>query len=474
MPEPVRTAEAPPPSTVVGPVAEVSREHGWEALEVEGTLPDGLEGTLYRNGPGHWARIHAEHWFDGVAGLIGVRLANGRAEGSVRLLQTRAARRAQRGQRDTLYAGRASVGSRIRGLLTGDAVGNLANINVQPWQDRLVALYEAAPPVEIDPDTLELKPGPVAPGVRTVNAHPHYVPSRRTTYHVGQVVGSRCALEVVAVPDEGPAEVLVSIPVPGIGEVHDFLATEQELVLVLPPLWARSLRVLLTGQFAPNLEWKASDGCEVVIVPLDAPTQFRRSRIPGFFWYHGVNAHRNGDAIEAMLVGYPDFGVEGWLDDLRKGLDHGPTQSQLWHLRIDDADQVTITEVAGTQGVEFPMVHPGYVSTRHRYAWMAGYADAPRGWWNELVRHDAESGDLARMTLGRPGALGEPVVVSRSNREDDVWLLSMVRDFNRDRSYVAVWDGTDPGSEPVARVWFPDPLPHTLHGCFLPSPGGHS
>ena len=31
---------------------DLSREHGFEPLKVEGRLPDDLAGTLYRNGPG--------------------------------------------------------------------------------------------------------------------------------------------------------------------------------------------------------------------------------------------------------------------------------------------------------------------------------------------------------------------------------------------------------------------------------------
>ena len=79
---------------------------------------------------------------------------------------------------------------------------------------------------------------------------------------------------------------------------------------------------------------------------------------------------------------------------------------------------------------------------------------------------------------GHPAALagpahdrlvGEPMVVPRSDREDDVWILSIVRDLSRNLSHLAVWDGEHPTDAPVARAWFDQQLHHTLHGVFLPA-----
>ena len=44
-----------------------TREHGFEPLRVEGTIPAGLQGVLYRVGMGRFSRqgVPYEHWFDG-------------------------------------------------------------------------------------------------------------------------------------------------------------------------------------------------------------------------------------------------------------------------------------------------------------------------------------------------------------------------------------------------------------------------
>ena len=63
----------------------------------------------------------------------------------------------------------------------------------------------------------------------------------------------------------------------------------------------------------------------------------------------------------------------------------------------------------------------------------------------------------------------EPVVVPRpgSDAPDDGWVLDLVYDAERERSFVAVLDGQSPQSGPLARIWFDQPIPYTFHGNFV-------
>ena len=63
---------------------DLPRQHGFERLAVEGRLPEGLRGTLYRNGPSlfsSFGRRYA-HWFDGDGAVSAVRFDAGGASGS--------------------------------------------------------------------------------------------------------------------------------------------------------------------------------------------------------------------------------------------------------------------------------------------------------------------------------------------------------------------------------------------------------
>jgi len=63
---------------------DLGREHGFEPLRVEGTLPPALRGTLYRNGPGQFGQFGRRyaHPFEGDGAVTAVRFEDGRAQGA--------------------------------------------------------------------------------------------------------------------------------------------------------------------------------------------------------------------------------------------------------------------------------------------------------------------------------------------------------------------------------------------------------
>src|SRR5262249_51818470 len=69
---------------------ELSREHGFEPLRVEGHLPEDLRGVLYRNGPAHFkvGNERYRHWFDGDGAVSAVRFERGGAFGAIRTVRT--------------------------------------------------------------------------------------------------------------------------------------------------------------------------------------------------------------------------------------------------------------------------------------------------------------------------------------------------------------------------------------------------
>src|SRR5689334_4054548 len=80
-------------STTYDPLSEnrsLEHEHGFEPLRVEGKLPAGLEGTLYRNGPGlfeHHGKRYS-HPFIADGAITAIRIADGKAHGAARIHAT--------------------------------------------------------------------------------------------------------------------------------------------------------------------------------------------------------------------------------------------------------------------------------------------------------------------------------------------------------------------------------------------------
>lgn len=453
-------------SPLVAPLASPAREHAFTPLRIEGRLPAGLRGTLYRNGPGLFDDVAVDHWFDGAGVLTAVRVDGGRAEGAVASLRPPGIGDAAQGR----YRHRASWLNRAR-MLAGLGGGpNLANINVFAWRRRLFALYEAAPATEIDPDTLARRGEETFGGaVPALQAHPHRVASLRTTFHVGLRAGRRCFLDVFAFPDDGEPRRVAAVPIDGLNEVHDFFVTERAVVLVLAPLWANPLSLLTAGSFEATLRWQPERGNEVVVLPLDDPQRITRFTTGAFFWWHAANAWDDGDRVEVEWVSYPDFSNSEAVDRLRRG-EAASADGRLWRGVIDPAagtfDRAPVLDAP----VEFPWVHDAVVGRRHRYTW-AGAMTPPRGgvgWWDAWARRDAVTGDVAWVDPGPDRAVGEPILVPRSEREDDAWAVALVRDLRVGATHLAVWDAERPEAGVIARAWFDQLLPHALHGAWVP------
>ena len=122
-------------------------------LEIEGELPRGLNGALYRIGPNpHFTPPGRYHWFDGDGMVHAFLLRDGRAAYRNRYVRTD-------GLKAEMKAGRALYG----GLLEQPSelppnlppFKNAANTNIIGYASRMLALWEAGLPHELKPETLE-------------------------------------------------------------------------------------------------------------------------------------------------------------------------------------------------------------------------------------------------------------------------------------------------------------------------------
>src|SRR4051812_22326993 len=75
------------PAPYTGLFETLPREHGFEPLRIEGTLPSELLGTLYRNGPSRFESFgyKYQHLFDGDGGVCAVRFTGAGALGAAKV-----------------------------------------------------------------------------------------------------------------------------------------------------------------------------------------------------------------------------------------------------------------------------------------------------------------------------------------------------------------------------------------------------
>jgi all-trans-8'-apo-beta-carotenal 15,15'-oxygenase len=140
-----------------GSVLHTAKGFESTALSIlSGTLPTGLRGSLYRNGPGRLERgdTRVAHWFDGDGVVLGIHFTEAGATGVYRYVQGKEFQEEEKAGQ-FLYGGYGMLptGAFWNRFLRGSK--NAGNTSVLAFPDRLLALWEGGHPYALDLATLE-------------------------------------------------------------------------------------------------------------------------------------------------------------------------------------------------------------------------------------------------------------------------------------------------------------------------------
>ena len=454
------TAKAPAPRTPTANLTldlwskDLTREQGFEPLAIEGSVPRGLRGTLYRNGPGLFGQFGRRygHPFEGDGAITAVRIADGQAEGASRVTQT-AGLLAERAAGKLLYGFSAPWPTRVRSALRG-AGKNAANTSVIGWQGRLFALNEGGKPTELDPRDLAMI-GETDLGAITsaFSAHPHRVEARKATYNFGLSYGRVTKLHLYELPDVGATRQLGTVELAGATMLHDFIATDSHLIFFVAPCRIDIKRALLmVGGFDELVRWKPEHGTEVICVPIDRPTEPVRFTVGAFFQWHFANAYRLGEELIVDYVRYPTFDTFYDIGAYARGETRAALGDGRYHrARIDLTARTLSSEALSDRPCEFPTIAPG----EHGYPHALTYAT-----FDDLgaIGSIDSRGEIVAHQLPADQRASEPIFV-------DGHLLALCH--AQDRAFVAVYDAARIPDGPVAKIWIDHHIPITFHGTFL-------
>lgn len=454
---------------------DLPREHGFEPLAIEGEMPQDLKGTLYLNGPGLFQMFGRSynHWFDGDGAMTAVRFgADARgASGAVKLVESRQLKEERAAGRQLYSSGATLAPQWFRRL--GVRTKNVANTKPLHWNERLFALYEAALPTEMDAETLATIGETDEHG--TIKgffcAHYHEVPSRRAYYNFSVQRGRKNTLHIYELPMGGAMRCIGSLPLPKASAMlHDFIVTKNHLVFFVPPV-AFNLVPMLLGIKAPlqAMQWRGQEGTTVIIVPIDAPHNYKTFQVEPFFQYHFMNAYEHGGDIVVDFIRVIDFETAFKSHNTEERGEKATAQGRLCRAVVQPAKGKITIEQRWTQACEFPQVAPSVQATEHRFGYvLAAAEDQPQ---TAIAKVNLVSGEVTSTGLGDNRFPAEATFVPRANstREDDGYLLSLAYDANTDRSFVAVVDALHPERGTVARSWFNHHIPRPLHAAWRKS-----
>jgi carotenoid cleavage dioxygenase-like enzyme len=454
-------------------------------LQVEGTLPPWLTGSLLRNGPGDWSvgGDRLAHWFDGFAQLHHFDFADGRVHYASRFLQTASRTTAERTGR--LRASEfatdpcRSIFQRIHTLFDPSvALTDNANVSVQRLGDRLVAMTETPMPIIFDPGTLaSTGTAYEAPGQLTT-AHPHYERGTGALLNYAAHLGLRSSYRMYRVdPQSAEVSELARVPVRRPSYMHSFAITERFFVLAEFPLVVEPLRLALSNEpFIASYRWEPERGTRFTVV--DRRSGRTHSRIQGeaCFAFHHINAYEDGDVLNIDLCAASDASVidDLYLDRIEGRLAAGrpavgnyarPTRFAV-DLRRCEARRSLLSDVH----FELPVVNAARVRERpYTTTWGVGTGE---NWMDRIHAVDVTTGAV-RTWAEDDTYPGEPVFVSRPGATDEQAgvLLSVVLDGRRRTSALVVLDART--LETLGRAEVGHPIPYGFHGLHTTSRAAH-
>ncbi len=456
-----------------GEFAPVQEEYTLTELEVEGTIPDYLDGRYLRNGPNPIGEIDPElyHWFTGDGMVHGMRIRGGRAE---------------------WYRNRW-----VRPPQTARGIG--ANTNVIGHAGRTLALIEGGLPIYELTDELDTVgvcdfDGTLSGGY---TAHPNRDPETGELHAVSYSFQRGNTVQYSVIDAAGRVRRSVDVEVGGSPMMHDFSLTEKHVVfydlpvtfdsrqaaeMTVPRALRLPVRLMLSAVIGririPDpviasraqsqdsdrrfpYSWNPKYPARVGVMPREGGNgDVRWFDVEPCFVFHPMNAYDDGDTVVLDVVRHPKMFATDHL-----GPNEGPPVLERW--TVDLADGKVRESRFDDRAQEFPRVDERVVGKRHRYGYAAGFDDA-KGSGN-LFKHDLVRGDTQVRWFGDEKALGEFVFHPSSDdaAEDDGVLMGYVYDRPTDRSELAILDAQTLAD--VARVKLPHRVPAGFHGNWVPS-----
>lgn len=463
-------------------------EYDYWIDEISGQLPPGLTGTLFRNGPGllDIGGTPVRHPFDGDGAICAVSfLGDGRVHFRNRFVKT-AGYVAERAAGKPVYRG--VFGTAKPGGWLANAfdlrLKNIANTNVIYWGGKLLALWEAAEPHRLDPQTLdtlglEFLDGLLSPG-DSFSAHLRVDPAcemdggRPCLVNFALQAGLSSKLSLFEFAPDGTLLRQHSHVIPGFAFIHDFAITPHYAIFFQSAVSFNPIPFLLGLKGAGEcVSFQSDRPTRIVIVPRTPPYDLVKTiETPAGFVFHHANAFEISEseiAIDSICYqSIPQLQPDASYRDVDfDRLDPG----QLWRFTLNLTDGSATSKLLHPRCCEFPVLHPDRVGRDYRYVYSgAAHSDRGNAPLQAIQKLDLVTLEEQVYSFAPSGFVGEPIFVPdpASNAEDGGWLLVMVYDGSEHRSQVAILDARDVAKGPIARLHLKHHVPYGLHGSWTP------
>lgn len=453
------------------------------APRIEGTIPAGLQGVLFRNGPGRFDRDGERKrcLLDGDGMVQSFRLVNGKAFYRNRFVRTKKYREESAADKYLYSTWSTQAPNGFWKNVGGGHFANQAGIRPVVRDGRLFAFDEFQPPYELQPDTLETVEKSwlgLDAGQTVFSAHNKIDPITGDWIFYGLDFGRNTILHLTVLGSDGRLKKHQVYALPRFAYVHDFFVTDRHIILNLHPIEMDTLGFLLgMKSLTGALRWAPEKGNLVLVFSRrnDDPPLVLKAEA-AWMW-HSLNAYveKSGNIV-ADFIGYrnPDhfLGKDPALFAIMEGrMGNYKFPGELRRYHIDPAGKTLREEVLHPGNFEFPWVDHARIGYRHRFGF---FARIPRNskFFTAVSRFDFTTGQTETFDFGAANYCSEPVFVAAPGshgREDEPgWILTEVYDGTLRKSTLAVLDAGHLASGPMAKVHLDRAIPLGFHGFWQP------
>lgn len=456
---------------------KTAQEFSLTALPIlSGKIPQGLRGSLYRNGPGRLERggMPVGHWFDGDGAILAVHFTDEGATGVYRYVQTEGYQK-ETAANKFLFPNYGMTAPGAFWNTLGKEAKNSANTSVLALPDKLLALWEGGNPHALKLDTLETI------GIESLaclgkgepySAHPKIDPKTGNIYNFGVVADLNGTLNLYQSNKSGKIQRKNSIKLEGLPLVHDFVMAGQYLIFFVPPVRLNLLPVASgLSSYSDAMEWKPELGVQILVCDRDTLSLVSRSETDPWYQWHFSNGYVDNDGSAVVeFVRYPDFQTNQNLKEVATGEIKTPVKPTLWQTRLDPktGKMISAQEVLD-KNCDFPLVPPHQVGQPWHYTYLSVHrdgADFTQDIFGAIARFDQTTGHLSIADMGDNCYPSEPIFVGNHPNADEGWLLTVVYDGNTDSSEVRIYESDRLEEKPVCRLGLPTVIPPSFHGTW--------
>ncbi|WP_101758023.1 carotenoid oxygenase family protein [Oceanicoccus sp. KOV_DT_Chl] len=462
------------------PFGPIQMECDARDLVVEGEIPADLHGSFYRNGPNQRFKPRGDyHLFAGDGMVHGFHIKDGKVDYNNRWVRTAKFNIEDKEGRAVINAMNPfDCDPEYSDFVLVDKEG-LANTAVVWHGDRLLALEEGHAPYELDPDTLE------SVGMWTfrgklssaMTAHPKVDPDTGELIFFAYMATGPFSADVMVykVNPEGVVTEKILIPTPYSSMVHDFVITENYIVIPVFPITGSLDRAMVGG---PPFAWEPeSYGVQVAVLPRKVGAtaeDVRWVEMDTNFVFHYMNGFDKDGVItidgsqfekpplfptaDGEFTGAVAPFLNRWTIDLNK------PDARVEFQQIDEFES------------EFPQCDPRYVGKPYRHGWYA----SPDGelksdlkendsYYNCVGHYDHQTKKVDRFSFGQ-GTTSEPMFVPKSAgaAEGEGYLLAVVTSFETKNSSLYILDALNLAQGPLAIAHLSHRVPVGFHGTWRP------